>query len=64
MNVSSYVQDVSFSSIPLVLWEYYLEYLWYYDSSSWVAKISSAIRVLAFLLVLPVAVLGMLVSSP
>jgi hypothetical protein len=61
MNVSNYMQDVSFSSIPLVLWDCYLEYLWYYDSSSWVAKISSTIRVLAFLLVLPVAILGMLV---
>ena len=61
MNVSSCVQDFSFSSVPLTLWNYYLKYLWYYDSSSWVARISSTIRVLAFLLVLPVAILGMLV---
>jgi hypothetical protein len=60
MNVSSYVQDISFSSLPLIVWQYYLEYLWYYDSSSWVAKIASTIRVLAFLLILPVAILGML----
>src|SRR5882762_2080009 len=52
-----------FSSLPLVLWEYYLQYLWYYDSSSWVAKISSSLRVLAFLFVLPAITLGMLVCS-
>jgi len=49
-----------FSSLPLVLWNYYLQYLWYYDSSSWVAKISSTLRVLAFLFVLPAITLGML----
>jgi len=61
MNVSSgALQDISFSSVPFTLWHYYLQYLWYYDSSSWVARISSTIRVLAFLLVLPVVILGML----
>lgn len=46
--------------MPFILWQYYLDYLWHYDSSSWVAKISSTIRVLAFLFILPLALLGML----
>jgi len=62
MNVSSQLQDLHFSSVHFILniWQYYLEYLWYYDSSSWVAKIAYTIRVFAVLFILPATILGML----
>lgn len=60
-DISNYVYDLPWSSAPHVLWRYYIQYLWNYDSTSWVARVSSTIRVLAVLLILPVAILGMLV---
>jgi len=66
MNMSSYV-SVEVGSIPLTpqhLWGYYVRYLWNYEPTSWVARTALAVKVLAILLVLPLAILGMLdVSS-
>ncbi|KAF4620626.1 hypothetical protein D9613_000439 [Agrocybe pediades] len=62
MNVSYYTSQVTRiepSSIPGTLWAYYLEYLWYYEPDSWVARIAYSFRVLAFLVALPFIVLGL-----
>lgn len=45
---------------PRLLWNYYLEYLWNYESGSWVATIASTCRILAILISLPIAVLALL----
>jgi len=60
VNISNYVYGLPWSSVPHVLWQYYIQYLWNYDPTSWVARISSTLRVFAILLILPVAILGML----
>jgi len=73
MNVSSYVFEevyplsltaLSSTFTPYHLWAYYMQYLWNYEPSSWVAQIALVYKVFAFLLVLPLAILGKLdVSS-
>ncbi|KZP18757.1 hypothetical protein FIBSPDRAFT_880707 [Athelia psychrophila] len=73
MNVSSYVpmevSSTSFHSLALSftpnhIWGCYMQYLWNYGPSSWVARIALLYKVLAIILVLPMAILGMLdVSS-
>lgn len=63
MNMSNYFQDTSFSSIPHILWQYYIDYLWNYEDASWVAKIANTSRVLAIAVILPVVVLAMLVRT-
>ncbi|KAF7984205.1 hypothetical protein HWV62_15990 [Athelia sp. TMB] len=66
MNVSSYVpvEVAIISFTPYHLWGYYVQYLWNYEPTSWVARIALAVKVLAIFLVLPLAVLAMLdVSS-
>jgi len=45
----------SLSAIPSILWEYYLENLWFYDQGSWVARVAYTFRVLAFLLIIPMS---------
>ena len=45
------------------LWNWYIDYLWNYDSNSWVATIAYAFRIWAILAILPTLVLGLLVSS-
>jgi len=67
MNVSYYtsefasqVSQVSPWSIPGTLWAYYLEYLWFYETDSWVARIAYAARILAILVSLPLLILGLL----
>jgi hypothetical protein len=44
-----------------MFWEYYLEYLWFYDEGSWVATIASTFRVMAFILILPMIAISLLV---
>jgi hypothetical protein len=65
MNFSSYVSvpdyEITLSSIPHVLWQYYLEYLWYYESRSWVARIASVFRILAVMVAAPIVILMLLV---
>ncbi|TFK44370.1 hypothetical protein BDQ12DRAFT_730436 [Crucibulum laeve] len=63
MNVTTYVfqlSEVELSSIPGLLWRYYLKYLWYYDSNSWVGRIAYSSRIFALLIVLPLIILGLL----
>lgn len=61
MNVSSYVQDFPFSQTPQIVWRYYLEYLWHYESSSWTISLISTFRIMAILPIAPLALLAMLV---
>jgi hypothetical protein len=65
MNVTNFSEltsriTISPSALPTLLWEYYLEYLWFYQPSSWVARTAYAFRVLAFLLILPITLLTLL----
>ena len=43
------------------LWNLYIDYLWNYDSNSWVATIAYAFRIWAILAILPTLVLALLV---
>ncbi|RDB25128.1 hypothetical protein Hypma_007744 [Hypsizygus marmoreus] len=67
MNVSTLVFDFSFqisqvspSTLPGMLWNHYVEYLWNYHPNSWVARIASISRFLALLVSFPIIVLGLL----
>lgn len=51
------------SAVPGIVIGGYTKYLWDYEPNSWVAKIASSYRVLAFFIALPVVVLGLLVST-
>jgi hypothetical protein len=56
MSVANHIFDYSqgsLSTIPSLLWEYYLEYLWFYEPGTGVARIAYTFRVLAFLLIIP-----------
>jgi len=59
-QIASFTSETTLSSIPRLLWEYYLEYLWFYDDGSWVARIASTFRVLAFLLIIPMTGISLL----
>lgn len=65
MNFASYVTvpdyELNLSSIPHILWQYYLEYLWYYEPRSWVARIASVFRILAVMIAAPIVILMLLV---
>ena len=50
-------------ALPSYLWHSYFDYLWNYDSTSWVATLAYAFRIWAILAILPTLVLGLLVSS-
>jgi hypothetical protein len=52
----------SFLAAPSYLWNSYINYLWNYDSNSWVATIAYAFRIWAILAILPTLVLALLVS--
>lgn len=60
MNLSF---DTSPSAIPGLLWAYYVQYLWNYESDSWVARIAYSCRILAILVSLPLIILGLLVCT-
>ncbi|KIP08394.1 hypothetical protein PHLGIDRAFT_117264 [Phlebiopsis gigantea 11061_1 CR5-6] len=47
-------------ALPVYLWHLYVDHLWKYDAGSWVGRTASAFRVLALLLIMPLAVLAML----
>ncbi len=49
------------ASVPQFLWKYYVDYLWYYEPDSWVARTANGARVLAILVALPIVILGLLV---
>ena len=48
-------------TLPATLWDLYVEYLWEYKPGSWVGSAASTFRVLAFLSILPFAILTLLV---
>jgi len=52
----------SIFTVPSYLWNEYVDYLWNYDSNSWVATIAYAFRIWAILAILPTLVLALLVS--
>ncbi|KAF8160782.1 hypothetical protein B0H34DRAFT_351843 [Crassisporium funariophilum] len=54
------VLQMSPSSIPATLWGYYIQYLWNYESDSWVARIAYSCRILAILVCLPIVILALL----
>ncbi|KAJ7594309.1 hypothetical protein C8J56DRAFT_926441 [Mycena floridula] len=58
MNATNF--QVSPSSVPLFLWELYIEHLCNFSANSWVAKVAYTFRVLAVLLILPFLILGLL----
>jgi len=59
-DTSEFTSQVSPSSFPGLLWAYYVQYLWNYDSDSWVARIAYSCRILAILVCLPIIILGLL----
>ena len=62
-DASEFTSQVSPSSIPGLLWAYYVQYLWNYESDSWVARIAYSCRILAILISLPIIILGLLVGN-
>jgi hypothetical protein len=65
MKLTAYVKtaDLHPSAVPRLLWEYYLEYLWFYQPESWVARTAYAFRVVAVLAAFPFVVLMLLVRT-
>ncbi|KAF9010543.1 hypothetical protein BDQ17DRAFT_1387777 [Cyathus striatus] len=59
-NIPSQISQIPPSSLPHTLLHWYIRYLWYYDSNSWVARIAYSCRVLALFISLPVIILGLL----
>jgi hypothetical protein len=55
--------QLAWSDIPAYVWSLYLRYLVHYEPKSWVATTAYAARVLAFLLIAPLAALTILVSA-
>jgi len=69
MNITQYAIDlvaqvlhISPSSIPSALWDYYVQYLCYYNPDSVVARIAYTFRILALLLIMPAVILILLVG--
>ncbi|KAF9469939.1 hypothetical protein BDZ94DRAFT_1279049 [Collybia nuda] len=64
MNVTSYIPEISSqfspSTVPSVLWRYYILYLWDYQPNSWVARTAYTCRFLAIIVSLPIIVLALL----
>jgi len=59
-DASDFTSQLSPSSIPGLLWAYYVQYLWNYESDSWVARVAYSCRILAILVSLPIIILGLL----
>ena len=62
-DATEFTSQVSPSSIPGLLWAYYVQYLWNYGSDSWVARIAYSCRILAILVSFPIIILGLLVGN-
>ena len=60
-NLASYHTTMTLLTLPATLWDLYVEYLWEYKPGSWVGSAASTFRVLAFLSILPFAILTLLV---
>jgi len=61
-QIARVTPEISLSSLPSLLWGYYLEYLWFYDERSWVARAAYTFRVLAIILIIPMIGISLLVS--
>ncbi len=48
-------------SLPRLIWDLYLEYLWYYSPNSWVAHIAYGFRIIAIFLISPIVIVTLLV---
>ncbi|KAF8813822.1 hypothetical protein BYT27DRAFT_7083529 [Phlegmacium glaucopus] len=59
-TASEFTSEISPSSIPGLLWAFYVQYLWNYESGSWVARIAYSCRILAILICLPIIILALL----
>jgi len=51
------------ASVSQFLWKYYVDYLWYYEPNSWVARTANGARLLAILVALPIVILALLVRN-
>ena len=49
---------------PATLWDLYVTYLWNAQPGSWVSASASTFRILAFIVIIPCALLMLLVSTP
>ncbi|KAF7376372.1 hypothetical protein MSAN_00052700 [Mycena sanguinolenta] len=60
MDLSS--SSMSFSSMPGMIWSFYIDYLWNWTDhpNSWISRIAYTCRVLAILLIMPIVVLTLL----
>jgi hypothetical protein len=69
MTLSSQILDVAsgislkLSSIPHLLWQYYLEYLIFYEPTSWVGRIAHSFRLLAIIFIMPMVFISLLVRT-
>ena len=63
MDLISNTLGLPLASIPQLLWKYYLEYLWYYEPDSWVARTAHGARLLAVLVALPIVILALLARN-
>jgi hypothetical protein len=63
MGLADDTVDIPIVSLPKLMWRYYLDYLWYYDPGSWVAKIANTAWVLAILVALPIVILALLARN-
>ncbi|KAG7446266.1 uncharacterized protein BT62DRAFT_1075854 [Guyanagaster necrorhizus] len=58
--VPSIASAMSPSFLPRLIWDLYLEYLWYYSPNSWVACIAYGFRIIAIFLVSPIVIITLL----
>ncbi|PBK74531.1 hypothetical protein ARMSODRAFT_1081441 [Armillaria solidipes] len=48
------------SSLPRLIWDLYLKYLWFYSPNSWVACIAYGFRIIAIFLISPIVIVTLL----
>ncbi|KAK0454968.1 hypothetical protein EV421DRAFT_467305 [Armillaria borealis] len=58
--VSSITSAMDPSSLPRLIWDLYLEYLWFYSPNSWVAHIAYGFRIIAIFLISPIVIVTLL----
>jgi len=59
-HLTELISGFSLSSLPRLIWQYYLEYLWFYEPSSWVGRIAHIFQILAFMMILPMVLFSLL----
>ncbi|KAK0212827.1 hypothetical protein DFS33DRAFT_70826 [Desarmillaria ectypa] len=58
--VPTIASAMDLSSLPRLIWDLYLEYLWYYPPNSWVACIAYGFRIVAIFLISPIVIITLL----